>query len=132
MDRFLTNGDVPCWYELSWKGPVGDPKLVIRIHSDFANDAKEIPTNAGAVRGFASKLTIFNSFSGKLGKDFGFGKSLKYLGAVDDFLEYEISTPVVKRFQKVPCSYCNGTGHDKEFNQSCLWCEKGAVPYYCL
>ena len=127
--KFLRRDSIPCWYEISFRGKNGKPGLLLRIHADFAERAKEIPANASEVFNFTRNFG-FRKFVGTFGKDLGFGASLRYLGTTDGFLEYEIPTPRVKKFKKKRCGYCDGKGYDKEFERDCLYCEKGRVSYY--
>lgn len=125
----LTYESIPCWYELSWKGRDGKPGMLLRIHSDFASRTREIPLDAPGVLGFVQRFGL-EKFRNKLGKNFGFEESLKYLGMANGFLEYKIPTPRIRKFTDNPCSHCDGKGWDKELDRDCLWCEKGVVSYY--
>ena len=127
--KMLTYESIPCWYELSWKGRDGRPEMLLRIHTDFASRDRAIPPEAPGVSGFIKDFG-FKKFRNKLGEDFGFEGSLKYLGTTDGFLEYKIPTPRVKKFSHDPCTRCDGKGWNKEFDRDCTWCEKGRMSYY--
>ncbi len=127
--KMLTRETIPCWYELSFRGTNNKPGILLRIHSDFVNSAKEIPANAPLVIGLKESFQ-FKKFNGRLGEDFGFENSLIYRGMKDGFLEYEIPTPLVRKFKDEICIRCNSSGYDEVMDANCLLCENGKIPYY--
>lgn len=120
---------MPCWYELSWRNAGGEQKLLLRIHGDFVSSIKEIPADALVVGDFMNEFK-FKTFGGRFGADMGFEGSLKYQGTAGEFLEYEIPTPLVKKFKNEPCVHCGGMGYDEILRRDCLFCEKGRESYY--
>jgi len=127
--KMLTYETIPCWYELSFYGVNRRPGLLLRIHTDFANRTKEIPADVPGVVNFM-ELFGFKKFSGKFGGNLGFEECLAYLGTKDNFLEYEIPAPLVKKFKDGPCAHCGGTGRSEDLDRECLYCENGKESYY--
>lgn len=124
--KTLKDGNVPCWYELSFKG-VGDRLgLLLRVHGGFVARHLEIPVDVPGVVNFMRGFD-FKKFSGRFGADLGFEDSLKFLGTRDEFFEYEIPTPLVKKLAEEPCDQCDGKGYDEELGQDCFRCEAGKV-----
>src|SRR5438046_797522 len=110
---------MPCWYELSWTTPkVG---IVFGIHEDFAKHTKVIEENFPIVRHLQSEFE-FKEFEGTFGKDFGFEKSLKFLGTKSGFLEYQIPISLCKKTLDEKCPFCDGIGRDG-FGGKCLYCD---------
>lgn len=127
--RMLTRETIPCWYELAFKGVNGNAELVLRVHLDYAAEiGGGIPDSDIPIVNRAQKNFAFTNFAGRFGKDIGFEGALKYLGtAKDGFLEYLVPTPLCRKITDTPCSGCNGTGKDEDFDdEPCKFlCENG-------
>jgi len=120
MNLKIVSADaIPCWYELSWSKRLG---IILRVHLDFVNKIKRIPRNSPIVRKHSGDFK-FSKFSGDFGKDFGFNDSLKFLGEKNNFQEYIVPTPLVKKDTGKKCSSCNGLGTNEFDGDKCLFCK---------
>jgi hypothetical protein len=117
--KIITRDTIPCWYELSWRGEQG---IILRIHEDFVNKKGPISEDAPIVDGIKEQFN-FVKFSGEFGKNFGFEDSLKFLGEKDKFLEYLVSTPLVRKLEG-KCSRCDGSGKNEDnWEGKCQYCD---------
>lgn len=121
----ITRKDIPCWYELGWRGKVKPPAIIVRIHKEFAEAQGAIPSTAPLVKALQEEFR-FSTFSGKIGgKYFGFEKAFRLVSRDDDgFLRYGVQLPMVRRLSDRVCSKCKGRKKDPDFFDSpCLRCK---------
>lgn len=117
--RVLIEEDFPCWYELSWQEK--KPAIILRIHEDFIKDFKPTSESSVLVRHFMEEFK-FTDFAGNLNSDFGFNKALKFVKEKNDFSEFLIELPVVRKKASKTCSLCNGSGESSFLEENCLSC----------
>lgn len=118
--KTITRDTIPCWYELSWREKQG---MILRIHDDFVNHHHKILAEAPIVKHYAENFR-FSVFAGEFGTDFGFEKSLKFLGQRDGFQEYLTPIPVIRKKSSQKCDLCDGSGQSLIFEgDKCLYCE---------
>lgn len=118
----LTQKDIRCWYELSWRAR--EKAIILGIHKDVLNHIQAIPKNGPIVQALMEEFQ-FADFSGelKVGADFGFDRVFKAQKSRGDFLEFRIKLPRIKKQTDQPCSQCNGTGKDElDPLEKCLGC----------
>jgi len=117
--RNIVSSRIPCWYELSWRPVIG---IILRIHQDFATGINPIPQDSLILEHFKKDFG-FKEFGGEFGKDFGYEHSLKFLGQVDQFLEYHVPACLCRKLSDVKCRGCEGTGNNEDFEDKCLYCD---------
>jgi len=119
--------NIPCWYELSWRQ--APPAIILRIHRDFIRDflaaIKAPPAEWPIVKDFIKEFGLTN-FSADFGKDIGFSEIFKNEGEKDDFSEFAVKIPRIRKKTKWNCSYCKGSGKDEfmpEIREKCAFCD---------
>jgi len=119
--RMITYVNIPCWYDLSWSDPA--LSLVLRIHKEFIDNKRIDFKKAPIVGHFVDTLKL-PEFMDDFSKDIGFGGIFKFKQEKDDFFEYIISIPQVKKDTGHRCKECHGTGKSEEpySNRKCLYC----------
>lgn len=119
--RILTREEVPCWYELSWREK--ESAIILRIHKDIVESIKPIPQDSPMAIGLMEEFS-FASFAGNLNQDFGFESVFRFQEEQDDFVEFFIKIPVVRRKTDTPCDRCDGSGKDAFLeDRECLSCD---------
>jgi hypothetical protein len=118
--KMLTYERIPCWYELSFRKE--KPAIIFRIHKDFIAHTESISQTAPIVMGFMSHFG-FKKFSGSLAGNFGFDDSFIFEGIKEDFAEFAVDIPTIKKYSGKKCEECNGSGKDRFLNDECLRCE---------
>lgn len=118
--KILTRENIPCWYEMSWQSPA----LVLRIHKEFINNRKVNLKNAPITQHFKKEHNL-PDFKDDFNEDIGFGGIFKYKGESDNFIEFQIGIPQIKKFTGNKCKDCDGTGYDEDIDRECLRCEGG-------
>ena len=125
--RMLTREEIPCWYELSWHEE--GPAIVLRIHRDIVEDIKIIPDDAPIVAHFKEEFG-FADFSGNLNEDFGFERVFLFQGKKNDFTQFLIPIPVIKKETDELCERCQGSGKDEyREERDCLSCNGSCKEY---
>lgn len=121
---------MPCWYELSWRRTT--PAIVFRAHQDFLNGVKKINlVEAPGVWGFQQEFG-FNDFDGNFESDyFGFEKTFRKMKRVkgDEFVNFLVEIPVVKKETEIKCDICKGTGKNDCPDVKCLMCNGRGKKY---
>lgn len=117
--RDITYQNLPCWYELSWDAT--KPAILLRIHNDFIKNAL-VMTESTRLVSFLSKELGFKSFNGDYRSNIGFEEALKHQGEKDDFTEYALNIPQIKKPTDRDCLWCHGSGEDSFGNEHCLMC----------
>lgn len=120
--KIILHENTPCWYELSYQEL--PPSLILRIHKEFIASKKVIFNVAPIVKHFKEEFKL-PDFQEDFSKNIGFGGVFKYKGEKDNFIEYQISIPIVKKFTGKKCKECGGTGYRKEVDMNCLYCDHG-------
>jgi len=124
MIRLIKNENIPCWYELSWeKKP---PAIVFRIHKDFIKNSNLSSENLDKfwlVKDLMDKFK-FAEFSGDFNKDIGFNRVFKRRGEKDNFIEFLIKIPRVKKKTNETCPNCGGSGKSQyiSLDRKCDFC----------
>ncbi len=117
--KMLTYERIPCWYELSFRKE--KPAILLRIHKDFIAHAGPISETAPIVTDFMSHFG-FKKFSGSLNGNFGFDDRFIFEGIKEDFAEFAVNIPTVKKYSGKKCEYCKGSGKDRLRDDECLPC----------
>lgn len=120
----------PTIYEISYQETNSLPVILLRIHQDFVAKTKINLKNPIAESLMASYK--FKSFSGDLGKNFGFNENIFYNGIQDEFSEFSVKIPEVKKISKEKCDFCKGSGKD-EFDpkEKCDFCQGTGKNFVC-
>jgi len=118
--KILTSDNIPCWYELSWRED--GPSIVLRVHQEFIDNSQKIPDNAPIAELFRDDFK-FKQFCGNFEKNFGFDNALRRLPARDEFVEFSIDIPHMKKRTEEKCPDCNGTGKDEFLLRECFHCD---------
>jgi hypothetical protein len=126
--KMLTYERIPCWYELSFRKD--KPAILLRIHKDFIAHDGPINETAPIVIGFMSHFK-FKKFSGSLNGNFGFDDSFIFEGIKEDFAEFAVNIPAVKKYSGKKCEYCKGSGKDRLLDDECLRCEGTGKDWFC-
>lgn len=120
--KIILHENIPCWYELSYQEfPLS---LILRIHKEFITNKNVSFKDAPIVKHFKKEFKL-PDFQEDFFKDIGFGGVFKYKSERDNFVEYQISIPQVKKFTGKKCKECDGTGYQKEMDMDCLYCDHG-------
>ena len=120
--KTITRHIIPCWYELGWQE--NPPALILRIHQDFIkNNTRTFNSELPIVKGLQKEFG-FKNFCGDLSKNFGFNDAFIHQKKENDFEEYKIFIPKIKKDLGGKCSYCNGSGKDETFGfpEKCITC----------
>jgi len=117
--KVLTMDNIPCWYELSWQKK--EPALVLRVHKDFVRNTKIVSNDAPIVNQFKEEFG-FKDFIGNFNGNFGFDKTFIRRGETEEFVEFLVTIPQVKKETGKKCSYCQGSGWDKRSDNECIYC----------
>lgn len=120
MFKSIIYENIPCWYELSWKEKI--PAIILRIHKEFIENLRIDLQNHYTVKYLMEKFK-FSEFASDFSGDIGFNKVFKHRGEKDNFIEFLIEMPKLKKEIKGICSFCNGSGNDKYLGEKCLSCE---------
>lgn len=127
--RMITTENTPCFYEISWDAKT--PAIILRIHKDVARFVEEekitFNEQAPGVISFKEQFK-FKSFKGDFCGNIGFDDAFVLLGGKNNFIEFLIKIPEVKKKTNKNCSECNGSGKRKDFSGEyvsgeCLNCE---------
>lgn len=107
--------DVPCWYEISWKGKI--KSLELKIHPDFIQNSPPITDNNPMLTLIKHKFKLPDFYS-DFSDNIGFGKIFKNAG-VDQrgMLVFQTEIPKLAKPIDEKCRACKG---DKHF--SCTVC----------
>lgn len=122
--RMIEAENIPCLYELSW-----DRKtlaIILRIHKDVEAFIKSenIPFNDQTPIAICLKEQFkFQSFKGNLNGNIGFDDSFTFSGKKDEFFEFIIKIPQVKKITNEKCNECKGSGKGKDNEEKCLYCQ---------
>jgi hypothetical protein len=117
--KWIVRENVSCWYELSWVEK--PPAILIRLHKDFVEANPAISKDAPLVK---QRIQEFNlsDFCGDLKRDFGFKDApMKNMGLKNDFYEYLVKIPKIKKRTDAPCVSCRGEKKDF-FGDKCHLC----------
>jgi hypothetical protein len=111
--------NIPCWYELSFRKSA----LILRIHKEFIEKQRVDLSKSPIVEHYKKELKL-PDFEDDFSKNIGFGGVFKYLREIDNFVEFEITTPKIKEITASPCVGCNGTGLREDYYDSkCAFCD---------
>jgi len=121
MEKMLTRERISCWYELSFRKR--KPAILLRIHKDFIVCTEPISETAPIVMGLMSHFG-FKKFSGSLNGNIGFDDSFIFEGVMENFVEFAVNIPKVKKYSGKKCEDCNGSGKDRlrDYDE-CLRCD---------
>lgn len=115
--KMLYRDNLPCWYELSWQK--AKPTIKLQAHKDFIKNTEVVREDAPIVAGFKANFG-FSNFVGSFDGNFGFDNAFIHNKETDEFVEFIIKIPEIKKDTGKSCSRCNGSG--KEEDSKCLWC----------
>lgn len=120
--KVITRENIPCWYELSWRQK--KPAIVLKIHQDFIASIKPVSEDAPIVKALKEEFK-FKSFVGSFDGNFGFDNAFVRTGKKENFVEFVVKIPKVKKWEDEKCDYCKGSGKEKfsDFRRECLHCE---------
>jgi hypothetical protein len=119
--KTITRDSIPCWYELSWQEK--EPAIILRVHQDFVESAPPIKQDAPIAIGLKKDFG-FKKFTGSLNENFGFDDALEILSPKDEFTEFLIKIPEIKKVTQKKCRSCGGTGKDEfRAGEKCLTCD---------
>jgi len=133
--KWLIKENIPCWYELSWKGE--KPAIILRIHRDFIKAVPSITPEHSIVKALMGQFK-FQNFCGNFEGNFGFDEgAFENLGGVKNgFFEYLVPIPKIKVETGKPCKECKGSGKDP-YNQKygledreCIHCNGSGKEYF--
>jgi hypothetical protein len=124
--KILTQDNIPCWYELSWREK--RPAVVLKVHKDFIKESKAVSDDAPIVNQLKEEFG-FKDFIGNFDGDFGFDKAFIRDKETEEFVEFLIKIPRVKRETGKNCEYCNGSGWDKRLDNKCIHCNGKGKEY---
>jgi len=117
--KMLTYERIPCWYELSFRKE--ESAILLKIHKDFVADAEPIKETAPIVAGFMDDFK-FSKFSGSLDGNIGFDNCFIFGGVKEDFAEFSVNIPLIKKYSGKKCEDCKGSGKDRLRDDECLRC----------
>jgi len=120
--KLVLHENIPCWYEISWQET--PPALILKIHKEFIDSTEHDFTQAPIIKHFKSELNL-PEFEDDFNKNIGFGGIFKYKGEKDNFIEFLIEVPQVKKYPGTKCKECGGTGWNEERDMRCFYCEGG-------
>lgn len=120
--KLITEENIPCWYELSWREK--EPAILLRVHKDLLRDTRVIFSQAPIIKGLKEEFG-FTDFIGNFNEDFGFDGAFNRHKETEEFVEFLIKIPIVKKETDKNCPYCKGSGQDTllDFERECLYCE---------
>ncbi|MCK4783836.1 MAG: hypothetical protein KAV87_08815 [Desulfobacteraceae bacterium] len=124
--KLLTQDNIPCWYELSWRAE--EPAIVLRVHKDFIKNTKIVSDEAPIVSQSKEEFG-FKDFVGNFDGDFGFDKAFIRHGETEEFVEFLVKIPRVKKETGKKCSYCQGSGRDERLDNKCISCDGKGKEY---
>jgi len=118
----ITRENIPCWYELSWRQK--KPAIILKIHKDFIASIKPVSEYAPIVKSLKEEFK-FKRFIGNFEENFGFDNAFILVGEKENFVEFVVKIPRVKKWTNKNCSYCNGSGKDifVDSRRDCYHCE---------
>lgn len=125
--KMLTRENIPCWYDLFWQ--VNPPTIGIRIHKDFIRDTEPVSDNDPIVKHFKHEFS-FSSFIGDFDKGFGFNNVFIRDKQADEFVDFLVKIPIIKKPTGKSCDHCNGSGEDSLLHHECLWCNGKGKEYF--
>jgi hypothetical protein len=117
--KMLTRERIPCWYELSFRKE--KPAIILRIHKGFIAHTKPISQTAPIVIRFIDHFR-FKKFSGSMDGNIGFDDSFVFEGVKENFVEFAVNIPEVKKYSGKKCEDCKGSGKDQLRDDECLRC----------
>lgn len=117
--------DIPCWYELSFRKT--KPAIILRVHRDFVKSKKIIPENNWTVVDFKKQFG-FSSFVGSFDGNFGFDNAFICEGEKEEFVEFIVEIPKVRKKTGRVCEHCKGSGKD-DYSDGCLSCDGKGEEY---
>jgi hypothetical protein len=109
--------DIPCGYELLY----GEEGFRFRIHKKIIKDIEQKYNldKLWIVDALKKEFRI-EKFSTDFSKDIGFNDAFQNQGEKDNFQEFLIKLPIVRKEGK--CFYCGGTGKERIFKEQCSNC----------
>lgn len=118
----ITRENIPCWYELSWRSK--KPAIILKIHKDFIASMKSISEDVPIVESLKEQFK-FNNFIGNFEGNFGFDNAFILTGEKENFVEFIVKIPKVKKWTNEDCSYCYGSGKEifVDSRRDCYRCE---------
>jgi hypothetical protein len=120
-------GNLPCWYELSFRKT--KPAIILRVHKDFIKNVEAVPDGAWLVTDLKNKLG-FKNFSNSFDKNFGFNNAFIFRGDKGEFVEFVVEIPKIRKETGKACEYCKGSGKN-DYGDRCLRCDgKGREYFY--
>lgn len=120
--KMITREDVPCWYELSWRSK--KPAIILKIHKDFISSIKPISEDNFMVKSLKEEFR-FNRFIGSFEENFGFDNAFILVGEKENFVEFVVKIPKIKKWTNENCSNCKGSGKEMfvDSRRDCFHCE---------
>ena len=120
--KTIIKENVPCWYGLSWRQK--KPAIVLKIHKDFIASIKPVSEDAPIIKSLKEEFK-FKRFVGSFEGNFGFDDAFILAGEKENFVEFIIKIPKVKKWTNKNCSYCNGSGKEifVDSRRDCYHCE---------
>lgn len=72
--KILTQDDIPCWYEISWRKSI--PAIVLRVHQDFIKNTKPKTTSLIWIDQLGGRQPCISQFKIDTGRheSIGYGK----------------------------------------------------------
>lgn len=117
--------NMPCWYELSWQKT--KPAIKLLVHKDFIKNTKIVRQDAPIVTDLEKEFG-FAHFVGDFNGNFGFDDAFIHDGETKEFVKFIIEIPKIKK-KTGNCSYCNGSGQNKELGTKCFYCNGNGNEY---
>ena len=115
--RSITDQNVSCCYEISWNKQLC--AIIFRIHKGIIG--KIFDLEGSVITEHLKRELSFDNFSADFTKDIGFENIFKRTGETQDFVEFEIKIPKVRKITDKTCTRCGGSG--KEYGTKCYCCE---------
>jgi len=120
--KMITREDIPCWYELSWRSK--KPAIILKVHRDFIASIKSVSEDAPIVKSLKEEFK-FKRFIGSFEANFGFDNAFILVGEKENFVEFMIKIPKIKKWTNENCSNCKGSGKEifVDSRRNCFNCE---------
>ncbi len=127
--KTILRENIPCWYELSWQKK--EPAILVKVHRDFIRSVKTVSKDAPIVVSLKEEFG-FKDFIGSFEGNFGFDNAFVFLEQKEDFTEFVVKIPKIKKWTNKECTYCHGTGKEifSETKRGCFHCEGKGKEYF--
>ena len=116
MYKTVVRDTIPCLYEIGWQA--NPPAILLRVHQDFIKNNTLVANPELPIIKSLQKEFGFKKFCGDLNGHFGFDDAFVHQGEKNDFTEYLILLPKIKKETGKKCPDCRGKGKKKDSGYS--------------